>query len=164
MTNRTPSPTPSEAKGLSDKTRSCNCKEMKKFLDGKTPLGVSIIKVTAVLVSVIVTFLAVHWINARIDEVNGDVVHSRRKRRCVQPFQPVAASKHILTCAISHGRQAELASSGFRNVPRRCSDWTDLEDNAAVPLLDDTGLAGGPSRSPLAHSPRPHVPENEPLL
>ena len=33
VTNRTPSPTQSEAKVLSDKTRSCNCKEMKKVFD-----------------------------------------------------------------------------------------------------------------------------------
>ena len=33
VTNRTPSPTQSEAKVLSDKTRSCNCKEMKKLFD-----------------------------------------------------------------------------------------------------------------------------------
>ena len=64
-------------------------------VDGKTPLGVSIIKITVILITVVVTFLAMRWINARIDEVKDDVVHQRRKARWV-PYLQLPPSRNKL--------------------------------------------------------------------
>ena len=55
--------------------------------DGKPSRGTTVIKIVVIALTVVVTVVAMRYINARIDAVKGRVVYARRKARCVpSPF------------------------------------------------------------------------------
>ena len=51
--------------------------------DGKPSRGTTVIKIVVIALTVVVTVVAMRYINARIDAVKGRVVYARRKARCV---------------------------------------------------------------------------------
>ena len=53
--------------------------------DGKPSRGTTVIKIVVIALTVVVTVVAMRYINARIDAVKGRVVYARRKARCVAP-------------------------------------------------------------------------------